>query len=136
MKFGGLVLINVTVAVVGTAVLETALRKMIPPHSISGLIWKECVLSITVAALIGFGMWRTWRDSSAKWTWVVPAAWFGVGLIVAHGDVWGRLFPGSESVLVAPDMRSFFSFTVPLIRAISYSAGAQISSRLDVASGS
>ncbi len=43
--------------------------------------------------------------------------------------MWGRLSGfSSESVLSAPDVRTFFTFTVPFIRAISYSLGAYISS--------
>jgi hypothetical protein len=44
-------------------------------------------------------------------------------------DVWGRL-SGFRfgSILSAPDVRTFFAFTVPLIRAVFYSVGAYISS--------
>ena len=78
-------------------------------------------------------MWRTWRNSAAKWTWVLPVIWFAFGylIIVGRGDVFGRLSDfGSGSSLSATDVRSFFAFTVPLIRAASYSAGAYISSLL------
>lgn len=133
LKFIGLLLINVALAVIGTAILDTAVRRMIPSHSISEIAWKEFVLSIVCAAFIGFGMWRTWRNSTAKWTWVVAAAWFAFGYLImaGRGDVWGRLSGlGSGSVLSVPDVRSFFLFTVPLIRASSYSVGAYVSSLL------
>jgi uncharacterized membrane protein len=135
LKFSGLSLLNLIVAVIGTAVLETALRRAIPSYSIAAVMWKEVVLSIICTALIGFGVWRPWRNSSAKWTWVLPIIWFAFGylVIVGRSDVFGRLFDlgsGSESGLNVPDTRSFFAFTVPLIRAVSYSAGAYISSLL------
>jgi hypothetical protein len=135
LKFSGLSLLNLIVAVIGTAVLETAMRMAIPPYSIAAVMWKEVVLSIICGALIGFGVWRTWRNSSAKWTWVLPIIWFAFGylVIVGRSDVFGRLFDlgsGSEGSLNVPDARSFFAFTVPLIRAASYSAGAYISSLL------
>jgi len=136
LKFSGLVVINLVVAVIGTAILVTALRRAIPSHSIAAVVWKECILSMVCAAFIGFGMWRTWRNSAAKWTWVLPAAWFGLGLlaVAGRGDVWGQLFGfGSGNAFGAAEVRSFFLFTVPLIRAISYSVGAYISSLLYLA---
>lgn len=126
-------LVNLVVAVIGTAMLDTGISKVIPSHSIAMVVRKEFILSIICAGLIGFGMWRTWRNLAAKWTWVLPAVWFAFGyLIVAgHGDAFGRLSgTGSVSVLSAPDVRSFFSFTVPLVRAVSYSVGAYVSSLL------
>ena len=115
LKFGGLLLVNLAVAVIGTAILDTELSRAIPSHSIAAVVWKEFIFSIVCAAFIGFSMWRTWRNSAAKSTWVLPAVWFAFGYltVAGHGDVWGRL-PGlgSRSVLSAPDVRSFFSFTV------------------------
>jgi len=133
LKFGGLLLVNLVVAVIGTAILDTGMSRVIPSHSIAAILWKEFILSIVCAAFIGFGMWRTWRNSAAKWTWVLPPVWFAFGYltIAGRGDVWGRLSGfGSGSVLGAPDVRSFFLFTVPLVRAISYAVGAFLSSLL------
>ena len=131
LKFSGLVVVNLLIAVIGTAILDTWLRRAMPPHSIAALFWKECILSIVCAALIGFGMWRTWRSSAAKWTWVPAAAWFAVGLLAFAGrdGFFGRISVSSATTYFgAGEARIFFSFTVPLIRAISYSASAQISS--------
>jgi len=131
LKFSGFLLINFAVAVIGTAILDTAAGRMIPSHSAAAIVRKEIILSIICAALIGFAMWRTWRNSPAKWIWVPGAVWFVFGYLTIAGgtDVWGRLSGfGSGSVLSVPDVRSFFAFTVPLIRAIFYSLGAYISS--------
>jgi len=133
LKFGGLLLVNLVVAVIGTAILDTALVRMISSHSVAAIVWKEFIFSIVCAGFIGFGMWRTWRNSAAKWAWVLPAVWFAFGYltVAGHGDVWGRLSGfGSESVMSAPDVRSFVLFTVPLVRAVSYSVGAHLSSLL------
>jgi hypothetical protein len=129
LKFAGFILLNLIVAVIGTAVLDTPVRRMLPSHSIAAVIWKEVVLSIICAGLIGFGMWRIWPNSSAKWTWVLPAISFAAGYlaVVGRGDVFGRLSDfGSGTSLSAADVRGFFAFTVPLIRAASYSAGAYL----------
>jgi hypothetical protein len=133
LKFTGLLLVNLAVALIGTAVLYSAFWRIIPSHSVTAIIWKEFIFSIVCAGFIGFGMWRTWRNSAAKWTWVLPAVWFALGYltIAGNGDVWDRLSGfGSGSVLSAPDARSFFLFTVPLVRAASYSVGAYLSSLL------
>jgi hypothetical protein len=131
LKFAGSLLINLAAAVVGTVILDAEVRKLIPTYTVAGIIWKELILSIVCAALIGFFMWRTWRSSAAKWIWVLAAPWFVFGYltIARSANVWGRLSGlSSESVLCAPDVRTFFAFTIPLIRAISYSLGAYISS--------
>jgi|SRR5579859_210320 len=131
LKFCGLVLVNLAIAVVGTTILDTAVRRMIPTSTVAAIVWKEIILSTVCAAFIGFFMWRTWRSSAAKWTWTLAALWFAFGYlsIAGNGNVWGRLSGfSSGSVLTAPDVRTFFAFTVPLIRAISYCVGACISS--------
>jgi hypothetical protein len=131
LKFVGSLLINLAAAVIGTVILDAEVRKLIPTYTVAGVIWKEIILSIVCAAFIGFFMWRTWRSSAAKWIWVLAAPWFVFGYltIARSANVWGRLSGlSSESVLSAPDVRTFFAFTIPLIRAIAYSLGAYISS--------
>jgi hypothetical protein len=115
LKFCGLVLVNLAIAVVGTAILDTAVRRMIPTSTVAAIVWKEIILSIVCAAFIGFFMWRTWRSSAAKWPWTLAALWFAFGYlsIAGNGNVWGRLSGfSSGSVLTAPDVRTFFAFTV------------------------
>src|ERR1043166_8973998 len=85
LRFVGFLVINVVIAVIGTAVADTELRRLIPPYSITAVVWKETVLSIVFAAFIGFIVWRRWPNSAAKWTWVLPAVWFSVGLITVAG---------------------------------------------------
>jgi hypothetical protein len=131
LKFVGSLLINLVAAVIGTAILDTEVRGVIPTRTVDAIVWKEIILSIVCAAFIGFFIWRTWRSSAAKWIWVPAALWFAFGymVIARSANVWGRLSGfSSGSVLSAPDVRIFFTFTVPFIRAISYSMGAYISS--------
>lgn len=129
LRFFGLLSLNVFVAVIGTAVLDTAVTRAIPPYTMGAVFAKEIALSIICASLIGFGMWRMWRSEPARWTWVIPSLWFIWGLLAVAGrGIWGPLWGSSASSLGAAEMRSFFLFTVPLIRAVAYSAGAYISS--------
>ena len=132
LRFLGLLLIHTVIAIVGSAIAEGAIWKMVPSHSVVGVLWKEWFFSTICATSIGFGMWRALRTSAAKWAWVLPAVWFAFGLLARHGDVWGGLF-GQRSVLVAPDTKSFYAFAVPLFRASFYSSGACASSRLSSA---
>jgi len=131
LRFAGFVIAHTVAAIFGTAVVEHAIWGVVPTNSIVGVLWKECILSTICATLIGFGMWRTWRTSSAKWAWLLPAVWFALGFLARRGDVWGGLFGlHSGSVLETPDTKTFFVFTVPLIRGAFYSIGAYVSSLL------
>ena len=128
IKFGALLLANALIAVIATTILAEPLRRNIAPYSLSATVLKECILSAVCAMCIGFGVVRIWRNAAAKWTWSLAAGWFGIGwLIVArNSDVLGSplIFGGHFGVL---EMRSFFAFTVPLIRAVFYSVGAYLS---------
>ena len=86
LKFFGLLVVNIVVAVIGTTILDTAIGKTFHAHSLSAILWKEWSLSIGCAAVIGFGMWRTWRSDPAKWAWVLVAVWFGLRFILAIGS--------------------------------------------------
>jgi hypothetical protein len=117
------------VAIMATAIAVHSIWKVAPAHSISAMLWKECISSAVCATSIGFGVRRIWQTSVEKWTWVPAVIWFAFGFLISHGDVWGSLLPvHSGSVFDAPDARSFFAFTVPLIRATFYSIGAYTSS--------
>ena len=90
LKFFGFLVINVVVALIGTAIVDSTIGKVFPAHSLVTVLWKEWILSIVCAVFIGFGMWRTWRSDAAKWTWVHPAVWFGISffLAIGSGAVW------------------------------------------------
>lgn len=49
LKFSGFLLINVVVAIIGTAILDTALHGAIPAHTVSAILWKETFLSVICA---------------------------------------------------------------------------------------
>ena len=129
LRFSGLLVLNVLVAIIGTAIVDTALWKLVPTHTVAAVLWKKVILSVLYAAAIGFGMWRTWRSEPAKWTWAITALWFCVGAaaFAGHG-IWGPLSADSLGNFGAPQMRTFSAFTVPLIRGVSYSLGAFIGS--------
>src|SRR5579871_283817 len=132
LRFSGLVLLNLAVALFGTAILEASIAKLVPTHSLSAILWKVWILSVTCAALIGFGMWRTWRSGAAKWTWVLPMLWFAIRVVpaaVASTGLWFQFSgAGCQQGVHSLDCRNFFVFTVPFIRGAAYSLGAYLSS--------
>ena len=131
LRFIGLLALHCIVAVAGTTIAEHVIWRVVPAHSICAVLWKECFFSALCATVIGVSIWRIWRTSSQVWTWVPAAVWFALGFLLRHGDVWGSSFPvHSGSAFNAPDARSFFAFTVPLIRATFYSLGGYASSKV------
>jgi hypothetical protein len=130
LKFFGLLLVNIVVAVIGTAILDTAIGKTFRAQSLDAILWKEWSLSIGCAAVIGFGMSRTWRSDVAQWTWVLPAVWFGIKFILAIGK--GSLLFQFSGKACVDGVRSvgcinFLVFTIPFIRGVFYSLGAYAS---------
>lgn len=140
LKFCGALILKTFVALIGTAVLESGVGKAFHPHSIAAIVWKEWSLSVLLAGLIGFGMWRTWRANASKWTWILLSLWFGMifvpELMVGGGQsvlagrsVWSH-FSGTDcdSGVREFGCRNFLVFTIPFIRGVAYSVGAFVSS--------
>src|SRR4051794_21212796 len=82
-KFVLLILVNVAIALLGTAISETAIGSFFHPHSLSEVLWKEYALSVGCAACLGFAVRRIWKTSAAKWTWILPSFWFLIRVIMA-----------------------------------------------------
>ena len=136
LKFVGALVVHTLSAVIGTAVLEAEIWRLFPSHSIAGVLWKEWLLGLAFSGIIGFVMRRT-LSSAATWAWLLPGVWFFLGLIFLHapnssafsdGSLWSRLSGIACNNKSSVGCRSFFAFTVPLIRGVSYSLGAYMSS--------
>ena len=131
LKVFGLLVVNIIVAVIGTAILTTAIGQAFHPHSLDAILWKEWSLSIGCAAVIGFGMWRTWRSPVARWTWVLPTLWFGAKFILAIGR--GPLLFQFSGEACVDGIRpigciNWFAFSIPFVRGVFYSLGAYAAS--------
>jgi hypothetical protein len=136
----GMFLLDLGTAFIGTAIVEFPIGKLVRAQSIPGVIWKEWILTIFFAALLGFLMFRTWRSNTAKFLFVATSVWFGFGCLLyaisrpdpsvlpSHRSFWFR-FSGSACGTDPLQCAQFFAFTIPLIRGIAYSSGAFISSR-------
>ena len=143
LRFGGILLLNVCAAVLGAAVFESEIGSTIHPHSSGGLLWKWWSLDLFCAAVIGFLMWRAWKKEASKWTWTLPALWFGLrftlallsgghGSVLVSSSVWSQ-FSGADCEngwRPGSGCLNFVLFTAPFVRCVSFSIGAYFSSRL------
>jgi hypothetical protein len=141
LRTTGLFIMDLLTAVLGPAILEGSVWRLLPLHSVSAVVLKERCLDVTCAALMGFLMYRTWHSASSKWVWILPALWFAFRAIPYAGrshvhsvfsqesGFWTH-FSGAGCGAEVSDCRDFFSFAVPLIRALSYSGAAVLASRI------
>ena len=132
----GTFLLNVAIAVFGTAMIESSIWSLIGhAGSVSEVEAREWLLSLTIAALLGFVVSRQWRTASAVWVWVLPLASFAFGVLLYTTTTSSVLAGRSVSEhFLAPDClrnkdacSDFLIFTVPAVRAASYSVAAWVS---------
>ena len=133
LRFCLAVILHTIVAVLGTVVLQDGIGKAFQPHSLPTPLWKIWILSLVCASFIGFFMWRTWRGNAAMWAWILPSLWFTLMLLASQrGNLWAQLSgTACSDGLHARGCTMFFAFTIPLVRGVSYSLGAALSSRVD-----
>jgi len=128
--------------VIGTAILSTGFGKLFHPTTITGVIWKEWILDIAFAGLLGLAAYRISQSRLAVWIWVLPTIWFGlrvlspVPTVLIHGShpnsagLWYEI-SGQDCVHRVSDSGcvNFFAYTVPFVRSLAYSLGALIGIR-------
>lgn len=139
----GLIL-NTLAAVFGAGLLEFAIGIPIPAHTLSQIILREVLLSISVGATTGFFVYRAWESSTAKWVWILPAILFGLramGIFVTTPtysvmdhrpltELWTQM-SGADCAggFATLGCRNFFFFTNNVFRTASYAAGAVLCER-------
>lgn len=138
-RVAGLFILDLFGAVVVPAILEGSVWRLIPVHSVAAVVVKEWCLSLPCSAFMGLMMYRFWRSGTSKWVWILPALWFGSEAIpyAARPDThsvfsknsgfWFH-FSGAACATEISNCRDFYAFTVPLIRALSYSGAALLAS--------
>ena len=145
-------ILNTLAAVFGAGLFEFAIGLPIPAHSISQIILREVLLSISVGATTGFFVYRAWESTTAKWVWILPAILFGVRALgimamaptysvmsdhVRLAKLWNHLAElcnqmsgaGCAGGFAKLGCRNFFFFTNTLFRTVSYAAGAVLCER-------
>jgi hypothetical protein len=125
-RVGGWFILDAGGALLGTAIAESSLYRIFPVHSAADVLLKESSLSVLFAALIGFAAFWKWRSKTSKMVWILFVLWFGFGVVVTR---WAQLSGAACSITLSKfDCQTFFLFTVPLIRGLSYSCGALLAS--------
>jgi hypothetical protein len=136
----GMFMLNSLLALLGPTLVEAPLDKVIRFRLGVGVISTSWTFSILCAGLTAFFLGRAFRNSTAKWVWLLPTLWFGIGIFgmdrsygqtVLGETIWTH-FSGI-SCSKTPGFgtcRDFFAFTIPAVRGISYSAGAFLSSHI------
>ncbi len=137
----GLLILDLLGDIVVPTILEGSVWRMFPVHSVAVVVIKEWCLSFLSATFMGFMMYRYWRSGTSKWVWTLPALWFALRALpyAAHSQMHSVLsegsgfwfhFSGAACGAEVSNCQDFYSFTVPLIRALSYSGAALIASRV------
>jgi len=140
LKFLGALVLSTLVALFGTAAVGSPISRALRPHTIAGVLEREWILSIVVAGVLGFFVWRSWKFAASRWVWVLPTVWFGLRFILAltepsyhsvfvHKNLWTR-FSGLECAEGprAPGCVDWFLFTLPFVRGAAFSIGAWLAS--------
>jgi hypothetical protein len=141
LRAAGLFVLDLLGAVIVPAIFEGEIWRLVHVHSPWAVIVKEWCFDLTVAAFMGFMMFRAWRSETSKWAWTLPALWFAFRAIPYAARVHpSSIFSANQSFLAhffggsctsqEMDCRDFFAFSVPLMRSISYSLAALFASRL------
>jgi hypothetical protein len=110
-RMAGALLLNVAVAVIGTAILESGFYNIAHPRTLAGGHRKELALSIAAAFVLGCAVYSKWRPVVAEWIWVL-------GVV---GFIWRVLLEQSATVY-GEAQRATVGFVS--VRFIAYSAGA------------
>jgi len=132
---------DVLMSFLGPLILSLPIHWLVPSTSATGVISMEWILSMVLAGALGFFAYRTWRTRTARFTWVIFVLWFVFGLLVklrfaidnaSIGSLWIQ-FSGIECTgsLLNLDCQTFPLLTIPLVRGLSYSAGAFLAARVD-----
>lgn len=133
--FGSLSL-DVLISLLGPTIVALPLYQLIMPSSATAVTSLEWILSVVLAGTLGFLAYRTWQTDTARVSWVIFFLWFAFGLVakfrlVSISDLWLQ-FSGIECTrsLLNLDCQTFPLFTLPLVRGLSYSAGAFLAVRI------
>ncbi len=140
-RAAGLLVLDLLGAVAVPGILEVTVWP-VPVHSVAAVVIKEWSLSIAFAAFMGFMMYRRWRSGTSKWVWILPALWFAFraipyaarssanSVLSVDSGFWAHFSGAACGAADIFNCRDFYAFSVPLIRALSYSAAAMIASRV------
>jgi hypothetical protein len=122
LRIGGLFLANLFAAVMGTAIVESA----IPFRSNLGLLLTK---EFVVAFALGYFGYRLLKSSTAKWVWLAGFGWFAsraIALWLNQSAV--RTMTGSYALAIPSS--DWILYGTTFSRTVFYSAGALLPSRV------
>ena len=129
---GTALIINFFVAVVGTTILEAPLAALLKlmTHSATSMIAREWICSIVLAGLLGTSAQMRFRSRTARLLWIPAILWLLFGLTGGFNYETGTPLLRFSGVTCAQirgvPCLQFWTFTVPFIRAVSYSTSAAL----------
>lgn len=132
----GTLLLNLGVAIFGTGSIESFIWSRIgPSRSLFEVEAREWLLSVSIAALLGFLVSRRWQNKAAMWVWVVPVAFLAFrALLYATNkgsiSVWEHFF-APNCLNDRAECRDFLLFTTSAARTVAYSLVIWVSARLE-----
>jgi|SRR5579864_139473 len=135
----GMFVLETLFAVIGPAVVESPFDKIFRLHQGTTIVLRTWGFSIVCATLTAFFLYKSWRNATAKWVWILPGIWFALGVFafrtsysqsVLRDTSWAHFSGMTCSNLDLKACRDFFAFTIPFIRAVSYSCGTLLASQV------
>jgi hypothetical protein len=128
-------LANALTAVIGVSILTDVswrIVKLFTQSMTVAYVLTESIGGIVFAALLGVSVQRRWRTRTARWVWMPALLWFLFGLFGMMGRVGNPWLSFSGIACVREHGNlciEFTIFTVPLVRASTYSLASLLSSR-------
>lgn len=120
------------VAFYGTAVLESPLSHLYKALTIPAAFGKAYLLSVVLASLLGYFIYRQWQPASALWVWTVGAFWLLLRIALlavgsAHASLWQQI-AGSACLSGVPSIAqscaALLTSNLAVLRAFAFSLGA------------
>lgn len=134
LRNAGMFLLHTLLAVLGAAVVESSLDKFIHVHTGADIVLRALGFSVVLPAVIAFFIPDRLRSRAAKWVWVLPVLFFSLGLAtfssihtsgVLGETAWARFSGRTCGITLQREPCQYFViFTIPLVRSVSYAAGA------------
>ncbi|HET8635888.1 MAG TPA: hypothetical protein VFL96_03475 [Acidobacteriaceae bacterium] len=133
LRRAGALLLHFFIAVFGVAVIITAiyipLSHFFPPQTINSVVARGYFLSILIAALVGFFVYRSWKAEAAKWVGIIGISLFvsraASGLASSQGGIWFQMLGGAcREGNRATGCINYLTFTTTAVRTVCYSVGA------------
>ena len=128
----GVFLLNVVVAVLGTAVLESPFEHYAHVFSLRESLLLMDLLTAAFAFGVGYSVYWRWQPAASKWAWIAGVCWLGQRAIFPpdgnHVVIW-EMHATNSVFLDVERLGNWSVYTLPFLRTTFYSVGAYCCSR-------